>query len=113
MTIESSWPFVAVFVADDNTTQDGRHAVVPLFVPRVVGTWAPHEKQIAIDWACDWWQSMFGSEPTVVVNEGKFSDDHYATIGDGSSTIIYLCQIGEAYRTDVSIKSIRSIKPNG
>lgn len=91
---DSAWPFVAVLSGIDPKST------------RVVGTWAPNEKQIALDWSCNWWQMMFGHEPQVVESHGEFSDDQYAVVTDRDCDLrIVVSQLGDAYRTDAEVVS--------
>lgn len=90
--ITSAWPFVAVLVGPE------------LEDCRTVGPWQAHEKQVAIDWCCEWWVMMFGAEPDTIDIRGKYSDDHKAMIyTKGHSFKITLTQLGNPYRDDVRV----------
>lgn len=91
--VESAWPFVAVMIGPKPDDL------------RTVGTWAPDEKQVAIDWCCNWWQMMFGTEPDTIDVRGEYSDDHKAMIySKGAEYMIVLSQLGEPYRDDINIQ---------
>ena len=91
MTV-SAWPFVAVLVGPK------------LEDFRTVGPWQAHEKQVAIDWCCEWWVMMFGKEPDTIDIRGQYADDHKAMIySKGHTHMITLTQLGNPYRDDVEV----------